>query len=51
MERDIILKDGKIHRLEDTKKDLRERYNELKEDFREQQRWNREGQTRKYTEK
>lgn len=43
MERDIILKDGKIQQLEDAKNDLSERYKELKEDFRESQRWNREG--------
>lgn len=42
MERDILLKDGKIQRLEEARKDLKERYNELKEDFREQQRWNRQ---------
>ena len=42
MERDILLKDGKIQRLEETKKDMKERYNELKDDFREQQRWNRQ---------
>jgi regulator of replication initiation timing len=41
LERDILLKDGKIQRLEEAKKDLKERYSELKEDFREQQRWNR----------
>jgi phage shock protein A len=43
LERDILLKDGKIQRLEEGKKDLKERYNELKEDYREQQRWNRGG--------
>ena len=42
LERDILLKDGKIQRLEEAKKDNKERYNELKEDFREQQRWNRQ---------
>ena len=42
VERDIILKDGKIQRLEDDRKDTKERYKELKEDFREQQRWIRE---------
>jgi hypothetical protein len=43
LERDILLKDGKIQRLEEGNKDLKERYNELKEDYREQQRWNRGG--------
>jgi len=42
IERDIILKDGKIQRLEDDKTDTKERYKELKDDFREQQRWIRE---------
>lgn len=46
LERDILLKDGKIQRLEEAKKDLKERYNELKEDFREQQRWNRQKPSR-----
>ena len=41
MERDIMLKDGKIQQLEDAKKDLKERYKDLKEDYREQQRWAR----------
>ena len=40
--RDILLKDDKIQRLEEAKKDMKERYNELTEDFREQQRWNRQ---------
>jgi len=39
LERDIMLKDGKIQQLEDAKKDLKERYKDLKEDYREQQRW------------
>lgn len=43
MDRDILLKDGKIQRLEEAKKDLKDRYSELKEDFREQQRWSRGG--------
>lgn len=42
LERDILLKDGKIQRLEEAQKDLRERYKELKEDYREQQRWSRQ---------
>lgn len=42
LERDIMLKDGKIQRLEEAKKDLQDRYNELKEDFREHQRWSRQ---------
>lgn len=42
LERDIMLKDGKIQRLEEAKKDLHDRYNELKEDFREHQRWSRQ---------
>jgi len=41
LDRDILLKDGKIQRLEEARKDLKERYTELKEDYREQQRWNR----------
>ena len=43
LERDIILKDGKIQRLEEAKKDMKDRYIELKEDFRECQRWYRQG--------
>jgi len=46
LERDILLKDGKIQRLDEATKDLKERYNELKEDFREQQRWNRQKPSR-----
>ena len=42
LERDLLLKDGKIQRLEEAQKDLRERYKELKEDYREQQRWSRQ---------
>lgn len=42
LERDIMLKDGKIQRLEEAKKDLYDRYSELKEDFREHQRWSRQ---------
>lgn len=42
LERDIMLKDGKIQRLEEAKKDLKDRYIELKEDFREHQRWSRQ---------
>ena len=41
MERELIIKDSSIQRLEDSKKDLKERYQELKEDYRESQRWNR----------
>ena len=37
-ERDLFVKDGKIQRLEDAKKDLKERYIELKEDLREERR-------------
>lgn len=37
--RDIMLKDAKIQRLEEANNDLKERYNELKKDFRERQRW------------
>jgi len=39
LERDIMLKDGKIQQLEEARKDIKERYKELKEDYREQQRW------------
>uniref|UniRef100_A0A6C0EM78 Uncharacterized protein n=1 Tax=viral metagenome TaxID=1070528 RepID=A0A6C0EM78_9ZZZZ len=41
LDRERLLSDGKIQQLEDAKKDLRERYNDLKQDFRESQRWNR----------
>jgi predicted RNase H-like nuclease (RuvC/YqgF family) len=41
LERDLFVKDGKIQRLEDAKKDLKERYIELKEDLREERRSNR----------
>lgn len=39
LEREKLLSDGKIQQLEDARKDLQERYNDLKQDFREQQRW------------
>jgi chromosome segregation ATPase len=41
LERDLFVKDSKIQRLEDGKKDLNERYAELKEDWREERRSNR----------
>ena len=41
LERDLFIKDGKIQRLEDAKKDLNERYLELKEDWREERRNNK----------
>ena len=41
LERDLFVKDGKIQRLEDAKKDLNERYLELKEDWREEKRTNK----------
>lgn len=41
LERDLFIKDGKIQRLEDTNKDLKERYIELKEDWRDERRSNR----------
>jgi len=41
LERDLFVKDGQIQRLEDAKKDLKERYMELKEDWREERRSNR----------
>jgi hypothetical protein len=39
LERDIMLKDGKIQRLEDGYMDLKERYKELKDEIREEKRW------------
>jgi hypothetical protein len=39
LEREKLLSDGKIQQLEEARKDLYERYNDLKQDFREQQRW------------
>lgn len=42
LEREKLLSEGHIQRLEEAKKDLQERYNELKQDFREQQRWRKE---------
>lgn len=41
LEREKLLYEGRIQQLEETRKDLQERYNELKQDFREQQRWMR----------
>jgi hypothetical protein len=41
LERDLFVKDGKIQGLEDSKKDLTERYKELKEDWRDERRSNR----------
>lgn len=43
LERELMLKDGKIQTLEETKKDLKERYKDLKDDLREYQRWSRGG--------
>ncbi len=39
LEREKILSEGKIQQLEEARKDLQERYSELKQDFREQQKW------------
>ena len=39
LERDILLKDGKIQRLEDGYSDMKERYKELKDEIREDKRW------------
>ncbi len=40
LERSYLLrKDGKIERLEDDRKDMKERYNELREDLRYQKRY------------
>lgn len=39
LEREKLLSEGKIQQLEEARKDLQERYNDLKQDFREQQRW------------
>lgn len=41
LEREKLLSDGKIQQLEEIRKDLKERYNELKQDYREASRWNR----------
>lgn len=41
LERERLLSDGRIQQLEEARKDLRERYNDLKQDYREQQRWAR----------
>ena len=41
LEREKLLSDGKIQQLEEAKKDLRERLNDLKQDYRETARWNR----------
>jgi predicted RNase H-like nuclease (RuvC/YqgF family) len=46
LERDIILRDGKIQQLEDSRRDLQERYQELKTDFREQRKWVMNGMSR-----
>jgi predicted nucleic acid-binding Zn-ribbon protein len=40
-ERDKILYEGKIQQLEDSKKDLKERYDDLRQDLRDQQKWNK----------
>lgn len=39
LEREKILHEGKIQQLEEARRDLQERYNELKQDYREQYRW------------
>lgn len=41
LEREKLLSDGKIQQLEEARKDMKERYNDLKQDYRESQRWNR----------
>lgn len=41
LERELFVKDGKIQRLEDAKKDIKERYAELKEDWRAERQNNR----------
>jgi predicted nuclease with TOPRIM domain len=41
LERDKILLEGKIQYLENALKDFKERYNELKQDFREAQTWSK----------
>jgi DNA repair exonuclease SbcCD ATPase subunit len=41
LEREKILYEGKNQQLEEARKDLQERYSELKQDYREQQRWAR----------
>lgn len=45
LERDKLLLEGKIQQLEESKKDLKERYNELKQDYRDSQKWNRNAYT------
>lgn len=42
LEREKILLEGKVQQLDDTNRDLRERYADLKQDYREQQKWHRE---------
>lgn len=44
IEREMLLKDSKIQRLEEAKKELKDRYNELRDDYREEQRWLRQKQ-------
>ena len=39
LERTKLLNEGKIQQLEDAKRDIQERYVELKQDYREQTRW------------
>jgi archaellum component FlaC len=39
LEREKLLAEGRIQQLEEARKDLQERYSDLKQDFREQQRW------------
>lgn len=41
LERDRLLFEGRIQQLEEARRDLQERYNELKQDFREHQKWTR----------
>jgi multidrug resistance efflux pump len=42
LEREKLLAEGKIQQLEEARKDLQERYNDLKQDYREQQRWSKD---------
>lgn len=43
LQKDVMLKEGKIQQLEDALESLKHRYTDLYEEYRDQRRWEREG--------
>ena len=42
LQKDVMLKDGKIQQLQDTVESLKQRYKDLYEEYRDQRKWNRD---------